>query len=274
VDRRYVGSKGTDGFADLDINASDTPGGGNASRPFFSQGWPRARSLKTGARRLETEYHALQIADQPAIQERAAAQGRLHLLEGHEHGRRDRLGRALTVERRQPARSQLRAGRLRSPHVFQLGFVYGLPCGKDKSRAAAATSSRTGRSTGSSPPFSGAPFTDHRRRRRSSTCQATSRPPTRSAAFDRQQATSARTARGSTPPRSGSRKGRGRSATPVATRSAGLASGGADFSLFRGFTLGWQQEAGIPDGGVQPHQQHPVRRRHHGLTRGASPAAM
>ena len=55
VDLAYVGSKGTDGFADLNINASDIPGGGNASRPFFSKG--RATDLLSWGPRLKTQYH-------------------------------------------------------------------------------------------------------------------------------------------------------------------------------------------------------------------------
>ena len=61
IDLAYVGTRGDNGYADLDINASDTPGGGNASRPLAAQ-WGRVRDLKSWGSRLSTEYHSLQMA--------------------------------------------------------------------------------------------------------------------------------------------------------------------------------------------------------------------
>ena len=51
IDLAYVGTRGDNGYADLDINASDTPGGGNASRPLAAQ-CGRIRDLKSWGPRL------------------------------------------------------------------------------------------------------------------------------------------------------------------------------------------------------------------------------
>ncbi|MGH9163809.1 MAG: TonB-dependent receptor domain-containing protein, partial [Vicinamibacteraceae bacterium] len=61
LDLAYVGTKGTDGFAVLDINASQTPGGGDESRPFFDE-FGRNIALHSWGPRLTTEYHGLQVA--------------------------------------------------------------------------------------------------------------------------------------------------------------------------------------------------------------------
>jgi hypothetical protein len=60
VDVAYVGTAGDGGFADIDINAPLTLGGGDASRPMASKG--RFRDLKLWGGRLKTRYHSLQIA--------------------------------------------------------------------------------------------------------------------------------------------------------------------------------------------------------------------
>ena len=43
VDVAYVGTAKNGGFADIDVNASDVPGGGAASQPFFRQLGRRTR---------------------------------------------------------------------------------------------------------------------------------------------------------------------------------------------------------------------------------------
>jgi Carboxypeptidase regulatory-like domain len=60
IDLAYVGTRGDGGYLLLDINAPQTIGGGNASRPYA----PRGRnieliSMESG---LETRYHSMQIA--------------------------------------------------------------------------------------------------------------------------------------------------------------------------------------------------------------------
>lgn len=59
VDVAYVGTAGDGGYADIDINAPTTIGGGDASRPYAGMG--RRRDLKLWGGRLKTRYHALQV---------------------------------------------------------------------------------------------------------------------------------------------------------------------------------------------------------------------
>jgi hypothetical protein len=60
VDIGYAGTKGDGGYADLDINAPQVIGGGNAARPMFAING-RNRDLKSWGQRLKTRYHALQL---------------------------------------------------------------------------------------------------------------------------------------------------------------------------------------------------------------------
>ena len=113
LDTAYVGTAGRDGFADLDINASDTPGGGTASRPFFAT---RGRAIASQQLGTALEDGLPRAADgaQPALQERAPDQGRLHAVPVEEHDGRRRLGQS-AVERAESVRTELRAGRGRPP---------------------------------------------------------------------------------------------------------------------------------------------------------------
>lgn len=61
VNVAYVGTKGTNGYGDLDINASDTTGRGVEGRPLFQSTGRRIGLLSWGAR-LRTAYHAPQVA--------------------------------------------------------------------------------------------------------------------------------------------------------------------------------------------------------------------
>ena len=61
----YVGAKGVGGFADRNINASNAPGGGVQSQPYFKRFGRRIPLLSWGPR-LQTEYHSMQVAlDRP-----------------------------------------------------------------------------------------------------------------------------------------------------------------------------------------------------------------
>ena len=59
VDVAYVGAKGDGGYLFLDINAPQTIGGGNQSRPYASMG--RFLDLISMESGLETRYHSLQV---------------------------------------------------------------------------------------------------------------------------------------------------------------------------------------------------------------------
>jgi len=60
VDVAYVGSRGDGGYMFLDINAPQTIGGGNQSRPYASMG--RFLDLISFESGLKTRYHSMQVA--------------------------------------------------------------------------------------------------------------------------------------------------------------------------------------------------------------------
>jgi hypothetical protein len=60
ADVGYVGTKGDGGYADLDVNAPQEIGGGNAGRPYAAL--RRQTALNLWGQRLKTRYHALQVA--------------------------------------------------------------------------------------------------------------------------------------------------------------------------------------------------------------------
>ena len=96
VDVAYVGTKGDGGYADLDINAPQVIGVGDAGRPYASLA--AARDLKLLGPAAEDAVSRAAGGREPAVHERPAAQGRLHLVQGDEHGRRRRLdGRCATT---------------------------------------------------------------------------------------------------------------------------------------------------------------------------------
>ena len=133
VDLAYVGSKGTDGFADLNINASDTPGGGNASRPFFSKG--RATDLLSWGPRLKTKYHSLQTAVNRPFKNGLLLKGAYTWSKSMNMADEDGWVGVTWNGASQYDRNFALAGYDRT-HVFQMGFVYELPFGKDGSGAA------------------------------------------------------------------------------------------------------------------------------------------
>jgi hypothetical protein len=129
VDLAYVGTKGSNGFADLDISASDTPGGGNASRPLFAR-FGRARDLKSWGRRLETEYHALQLAINRPLKNGLLLKGAYTFSKAMNMADEDGWVGLTWNGASQIDRNWALAGYDR-PHVFQMGAVYELPFGKD-----------------------------------------------------------------------------------------------------------------------------------------------
>ena len=88
VDVAYVGAKGTDGYAALDINAPTTLGGGDPSRPYASLG--RVIRIDSWGDRLKTKYQLDAGRAQQAVHARAAVQGRLHAEQVDERKRQRR----------------------------------------------------------------------------------------------------------------------------------------------------------------------------------------
>jgi len=124
VDVAYVGAKGTDGYAWIDINAPTTLGGGNASRPFASLG--RTRNLLSWGARLKTRYDSLQVALNKPFTHGFLFKGAYTLSKAmNENDGDGRTG----VDWNTPSeyyRNYARAGFDRT-HNATLGFVYALP---------------------------------------------------------------------------------------------------------------------------------------------------
>ena len=133
VDMAYVGTKTTGGFADLDINASDTPGGGVASRPFFSgidpdtgEQFGRRISLLSWGPRTRTEYHALQVAINRPFKNGLLLKGAYTFSKAMNETDDDGWAGLSWNGASQLHRNWALAGYDR-PHIFQMGFLYELP---------------------------------------------------------------------------------------------------------------------------------------------------
>jgi hypothetical protein len=136
IDVAYVGTRGDDGFADLDINASRTPGGGNASRPYAAQ-FGRVRDLKSWGPRVSTEYHSLQTAFTRPLSNGFLLKGAYTFSKAMGmtiNGEDGWVGLDYNAPE-QYARNWARQPFDR-PHVFQLGMVYELPFAKESTNIA------------------------------------------------------------------------------------------------------------------------------------------
>jgi hypothetical protein len=135
ADVAYVGTRGTGGFADLDINASSTPGGGAASRPYFAQ-FGRNIALNSWGPRVKTEYHSLQVALNRPLKAGLLLKGAYTFSKAMgmtTNGEDGWVGLDFNAPS-QYARNYARQAFDR-PHVFQMGFLYELPFGKGGNNA-------------------------------------------------------------------------------------------------------------------------------------------
>ncbi|MGH9161461.1 MAG: hypothetical protein ACRD2X_15960 [Vicinamibacteraceae bacterium] len=158
VNLAYVGTRGRDGFADLDINASNMPGGGVESRPYFEE-FGRSIALWSWGPRIETEYHALQIAVNRPFKNGLLLKGAYAWSKAMGETTNGEEGWA-GVEWNAP--SQLHRNWARQPfdrtHVFQLGFLYELPFARGRTGLASAIV-RDWQVNGTFFAYSGTPFT-------------------------------------------------------------------------------------------------------------------
>lgn len=124
VDVAYVGAKGTDGYAWIDINAPTTLGGGDASRPFASLG--RTRDILSWGARLRTKYDSLQVALNKPFTHGILLKGAYTLSKAMNQSDGDgRTGFAWNTPS-EYYRNYALAGFDRT-HNFTLGFAYALP---------------------------------------------------------------------------------------------------------------------------------------------------
>ena len=124
VDVAYVGAKGTDGYAALDINAPTVLGTGNQGRPYFNLG--RIIRIDSWGERLKTKYQSLQISLNKPFTHGLLFKGAYTLSKSMNESDSD--GRA-TLSWNTPSelwRNWAPAGFDRR-HNFQLGFAYQLP---------------------------------------------------------------------------------------------------------------------------------------------------
>jgi hypothetical protein len=158
TDVAYVGTKSNGGFADLDINASNTPGGGDASRPYAAQ-FGRIRDLKSWGPRVKTEYHSFQLAVNRPFKNGLLMKGAYTFSKAMgmtTNGEDGWVGLDFNAPS-QYDRNWARQAFDR-PHVFQLAMVYELPFAKDKTGFAAAIV-RDWQINGTFSAYSGLPFT-------------------------------------------------------------------------------------------------------------------
>ena len=124
VDVAYVGAKGTDGYAALDINAPTVLGTGNQGRPFFSLG--RLIAINSWGARLPTDYDSLQVSLNKPFTKGLLFKGAYTISKSMNETDAD--GRA-TLSWNTPSelhRNWAPAGFDRR-HNFQMGFAYSLP---------------------------------------------------------------------------------------------------------------------------------------------------
>jgi Carboxypeptidase regulatory-like domain/TonB dependent receptor-like, beta-barrel len=125
VDVAYVGAKGVGGYAGLDINAPQSLGGGDASRPYASMG--RIQPIWSWGARLPTKYQSLQVAFNRPFTRGFMVKGAYTLSKAMNYGT-DADGRA-TLSWNTPSeldRNWSPAGFDRR-HNFQMGFAWALP---------------------------------------------------------------------------------------------------------------------------------------------------
>ena len=124
VDIAYVGAKGTDGYAALDINAPTVLGTGNQGRPYFDLG--RLIAINSWGARLKTDYQSLQISMNKPFTHGILFKGAYTISKSMNESDND--GRS-TLNWNTPGetyRNWAPAGFDRR-HNFQMGFAYSLP---------------------------------------------------------------------------------------------------------------------------------------------------
>jgi Carboxypeptidase regulatory-like domain/TonB dependent receptor-like, beta-barrel len=126
----YIGTASVNGFAFLDINASQIPGSGNAGRPLFAK-FGRTSATREWDGRTHSTYHALQ-----ATVNRRLTSG-LFLKGAYTYSRAiDLAPYSDWTEFRWNAASEFYRNRAAAdhniPHMFQLGYLYELPFGAGK----------------------------------------------------------------------------------------------------------------------------------------------
>jgi hypothetical protein len=129
----YVGTASVNGFAFLDINASQIPGSGNDGRPLFAK-FGRTSTTREWNGRTHSNYHSLQVA----VNRRLTSGLLIKTSYTYSHAI-DLADYSDWTEFRWNAPSVFDRNRATSssdvPHIFQFGSVYELPLGPGKKLA-------------------------------------------------------------------------------------------------------------------------------------------
>jgi Carboxypeptidase regulatory-like domain/TonB dependent receptor len=156
VDVAYVGTRGDGGYMLLDINAPQTIGGGNQSRPYASKG--RFLDLISFESGLETRYHSLQIAINRPFTKGLLMKGAYTLSKAENMADDDGAG----VSFNSPSefhRNMALAGYDRT-HNFHIAVVYQLPWQSEGGRTNILRAvANDWQINGTFAAFSGTPFT-------------------------------------------------------------------------------------------------------------------
>jgi Carboxypeptidase regulatory-like domain/TonB dependent receptor-like, beta-barrel len=125
MDIAYVGARGDGGYTQLDINAPQVVGGGNASRPYFAMGLQTVPLWSFG-QHLKTRYQSLQVALNRPFTRGLLLKGAYTLSRAKNEGDQDGRQQLAFNTPSELDRNFALAGFDRT-HNFQLGFLYQLP---------------------------------------------------------------------------------------------------------------------------------------------------
>ncbi len=151
----YVGTRTSRGFAYQDINAG-TPGGGAGGRPYFAEFGHQA-SIQWFGGITRSNYHSLQLAINRPFKNGLLLKGAYTLSKAMNMTDDDGWAGLSWNSPEVLDRNYALAGFDR-PHVFQMGFVYELPFGRQGTGVLAAIA-RNWQVNGIFARYSGSPFT-------------------------------------------------------------------------------------------------------------------
>ena len=124
IEVAYVGAKGVNGYAGLDVNAPQTLGVGDGGRPFASLG--RLVAIYSWGERLKTDYNSLQVAFNKRMSRGVMFKGAYTLSKAMNENDFDGATNLWFNTPSELWRNWGPAGFDRR-HNLQLGFVYALP---------------------------------------------------------------------------------------------------------------------------------------------------
>jgi len=157
VDVAYVGTHGTGGYADLDVNASTTPGCGADCQPFYTK-FGRSNSLNLWGPRTKSNYHSLQVAINRPFKNGFLLKGAYTLSKAKNETDDDGWAGLNYNAPSELGKNYALAGYDRT-HVLQMAFVYELPYKTSQGKDVAHLILGDWQVNGLFSAYSGTPFT-------------------------------------------------------------------------------------------------------------------